>query len=225
MKKLAYVLLFSVVALTYSCNQANKADKKTNTGTSQDADHSQHEQMAVEGGSEITACNHQTKIFWTGSKPTGEHNGYIKIKEGNYIVKDGQLVGGEFIIDMNSIVDKDIEDEEMNNKLVGHLKSADFFHVDSFPTGKFVITNVAAIDDESYNKKITGNLTLKGITKEVSFKATVKVNDGNVVAKSEVFTLDRTDWNVNYGSKSIFKELKDKFIHDEFTLEINAYSM
>lgn len=224
MKKLAYILLFSGIALTYSCNQTNKSDNSKDT-SSQEAQHEQHEQMVVTDGQEITACPHQTRIYWTGSKPTGEHTGFIKLKEGDYIVEDGELVGGEFIIDMYSIVDVDLEDEEMNKKLVDHLKSADFFHVDSFPTGKFVITKVEDIDDEEYNKKIDGNLTLKGITKPVSFKADVKVNGDVVTAKSEAFVLDRTEWNVNYGSKSVFKELQDKFIHDEFTLTIDAYSM
>lgn len=170
---------------------------------------------------------HQTKIYWKGSKPTGEHNGLIKLKDGGkFIVNDDKLVGGEFVIDMNSIVDTDIEDEKMNAKLVGHLKSEDFFYVDSFPEAKFVITKVSDLKgDAEFTNQIDGNLTIKGITKGISFKANVKIHNGIVSATSEEFVLDRTQWNVNYGSKSVFKELQDKFINDEFSLVIDAHSM
>lgn len=218
MKKSLYVLSLGVFALFMSCNQTSKQSKTESTAENQS--------MEMLDGDELVACNHATKIYWSGSKPGGEHNGIIKLKEGGkFIVDDGELVGGEFVIDMNSIIDIDLDDAEMNAKLVGHLKSADFFNVDSFPEAKFVITKVEKSNMDGYNKLITGNLTIKNITHEIAFNANVKVNEGMVSAITEDIVLDRTRWNVNYGSKSIFKELKDKFINDEFTLKIDAHTM
>lgn len=217
MKTSAYIMLAGVLLFTLACNQTQKKTKVESTaeGTAQE----------MKAGDDVMACQHSSKIFWNGSKPGGEHTGFIKIKKGNYIVEDDKLVGGEFVIDMTSIVNIDIEDEAMNAKLVGHLNSADFFHVDSFPEGQFVITNVKEIKDEDFSHEISGDLTLKSVTHPIVFKATVKVGDGKVSASSEEFILNRTLWNVNYGSKSIFKELKDKFINDEFGLQIEAHSM
>jgi hypothetical protein len=219
MKKLVYGIFALTLIVGVSCNQGPKGSKVEVTDA-----HEMHEGVA---GNELAACSHQTKIYWKGSKPAGEHNGFIKLKEGGkFLVEDGQLVGGEFIIDMTSIVNIDLEDAEMNAKLVGHLKSADFFNVDSFPEAKFVITSVEPLEgDAEFTHTISGNLTMKNITKGVSFKSNVKVHEGIVSATSEEFVLDRTQWNVNYGSKSIFKELKDKFIDDEFSLMIDAHSM
>jgi len=217
-KNFFYVLAISLV-LTTACNLSPKGAKTEATAENQ--------VQETKGGQYVAACNHQTKIFWKGSKPGGEHNGIIRIKEGGkYLVNDGELVGGEFVIDMSSIVNLDLADAAMNAKLVNHLKSADFFNVDSFPEAKFVIASVEPLDAvPGFSHTIKGNLTMKGITKGISFNAKVSVVDGNVTATSEEFVIDRTQWNVNYGSKSIFKELTDKFINDEFSLKIEAYSM
>jgi len=199
------------------CNQNSQKQKGESTA----------EANAVEeiNGSEVTACQHASKIYWTGTKPGGEHKGIIKISKGNYIVENDELIGGEFTINMNSIVDIDIDDEAMNAKLVNHLKSADFFNVDSFPEGKFIITAVNKIEDDIFSHEIAGNLTLKSITHPISFKANVKVGDGKVSATSEDVVLDRTLWGIKFKSKSVFKELKDKFIDDNFTVKIEAHSM
>ena len=144
---------------------------------------------------------------------------------GNFIVEEDKLVGGEFIIDMLSIANIDLEDEEMNAKLVKHLKSNDFFSVDSFPEAKFVIAELSDIEDEVYNTEVKGNLTIKGISQLISFKAKIVVSEGRVTAMSDDIVIDRTKFGVNYKSKSIFKELKDKFIDDEFTIKLELYSM
>jgi polyisoprenoid-binding protein YceI len=217
MKKAFKFMVAGTFLFTMACNQSPKSTQTESVKS--------EKSMEATAGDGITACPHQSKIFWKGTKPGGEHNGFIKLKEGQYKVEDGKLVGGEFIIDINSIVNIDLEDEAMNAKLVGHLKSADFFNVDSFPEGKFIITEVFELDGGEYTHEITGDLTLKSITHPVNFKANVKVNEGVVSATSEEFVLNRTLWNVNYGSKSIFKELKDKFIDDEFTLKLDMNSM
>lgn len=219
MKKISYLITLALMVGLVACNNPSGKKQKSESAAENSVE-------AMKTGKEMAACNHQTKIYWRGSKPVGEHNGVIKIKEGgNFLVNDGELVGGKFIIDMHSIVDLDLKDPEKNAKLVGHLKSEDFFYVDSFPEATFEITSVEKSDVEGFNKKITGNLTMKNITHSIAFNANVMVNENMVVAKTEDIVLDRTKWNVNYGSKSVFKDLKDKFINDEFTISIDAHSM
>jgi hypothetical protein len=168
-----------------------------------------------------------SQIKWLGTKPTGTHNGTLSIKEGSLYVKDGELLGGEFTLDMNSIVVLDIEDPKMNGNLVGHLKSADFFLVDSFPTATFKFSSITpmnsgteADDKVTPTHRIEGNLTLRGITKKVNFPAKIKITEQGVHAQTPQFVINRTEWNVNYGSKSIFDNLKDNFVHDEIGLKI-----
>ncbi len=219
MKNLFYLIFGMVFIGLISCNQTTKTNNSDSEAVSDIQDMSQ--------GNELTACQHATKIYWKGTKPTGEHNGIIKLKEGGkFVVEEGKLVGGKFIIDMTTIANIDLDDEGMNAKLVGHLKSADFFNVDSFPVANFVILEVVLLKgDDAFNTTLKGNLTMKDITHGIEFKANVKINNGNVSAVSEEFVLDRTKWGINYKSKSVFKELKDKFINDEFALKIDAHSM
>lgn len=218
MKKILITLVVLTPFYFISCNQSDSNKKSNTSGVHEVVDH--------EAGNELTACYHASKIYWQGTKPTGEHNGLVKLKEGgSFVVEDNKLVGGEFIIDMSTIVNIDLEDEGMNAKLVKHLKSEDFFYVDSFPEAKFVIAEVGNIDDKEFNVKIKGNLTVKGISQVIAFKANVKIDNGIIKAVSDNIVIDRTKFGVNYKSKSIFKELKDKFIDDEFTINMELYSM
>lgn len=160
-------------------------------------------------------------VHWKGTKPTGEHYGNVQISEGKVKVSDDKIVGGSFTIDLNTIVCEDLEDPEMNAKLVGHLKSADFFNVDSFATAKFEITEVGPIEKETeFGYSISGNLTMKDITKNITFKASIEMSDGAISAYTNNFVIERTLWNVNYGSKKVFDNLKDNFIHDHIGLKI-----
>jgi polyisoprenoid-binding protein YceI len=143
-------------------------------------------------------------------------------------VAEGEITAGAFVADMNTIVSEDLEkDSEMYGKLVGHLKSPDFFDVASFPEGSFEISSVAKLeapvvkDSLNLTHKITGNLTLKGITKSISFDAQVSVTDSLVSAKSQKIVIDRTEWGIKFKSKKFFAELKDKIINDEIVLSIN----
>ncbi|NHB69300.1 YceI family protein [Perlabentimonas gracilis] len=168
-----------------------------------------------------------SKVEWLGTKPTGTHYGTLSIKEGSLFVKDGELTGGVFVLDMNSIVVLDIDDPKMNENLVGHLKSADFFLVDSFPTATFKFSTVTPLElsTEVEGKvnpthRIEGNLTMRGITRRVNFPAKIKIDEQGISAKTPQFVINRTEWNVNYGSKSVFANLKDNFIHDEIGITI-----
>ncbi|MDO8367744.1 MAG: YceI family protein [Saprospiraceae bacterium] len=155
---------------------------------------------------------------WTGYKVTGKHTGTVKIKNGAVTTDGGMLTGGSFDIDMTSITNTD-QEGEYAAKLVTHLKSDDFFGVSSYPTATFVITKAIAQDTKG-NYKILGNLTLKGTTKEVKFFANFSEANGMVNAAGKI-TIDRSEYNVKYGSGSFFDGLGDKTIYDEFDLQVS----
>jgi polyisoprenoid-binding protein YceI len=170
----------------------------------------------------------ESLVEWIGTKPTGQHNGTTKLSEGVLKINDGQIVGGKFTIDLTSIVVLDITDPETNAKLQGHLKSEDFFEVDTWPTAEFEIVTVDAKGDAAAQAEtgvvpthtISGNLTMKGITKAISFDAQIETLEDVVSAKTVRFLIDRTNWSVNYGSNKIFDNLRDNFIHDDMALTI-----
>jgi polyisoprenoid-binding protein YceI len=155
----------------------------------------------------------KSEIKWTGKKVSGEHWGYINLKSGTFVVADGKIVNGTFKIDMNSIVCEDLESPEWNQKLVGHLKSDDFFSVDKYETATLEIKESTAFKNGV--AEVTGDLTIKGITNPISFKA--KKESGNYMA---TITVDRTKYNVKYGSGKFFDNLGDNMIDDDFTLDV-----
>lgn len=161
----------------------------------------------------LTADAGKTTLNWLGEKVTGQHNGTINLKEGWLNWNDNRIISGEFAIDMTTIKDADASE-----RLEGHLKSEDFFGVEKFPVSKLVITG-----SESFEKGtavVKGNLTIKGITNPVEFKATsMKKDDGTWFFANIV--LDRTKYNIRYGSGSFFDNLGDKVIYDEFKLKVN----
>ncbi len=162
-------------------------------------------------------------LGWVGKKVTGEHNGNIQFKDGNVLVNGSQIVGGTFTVDMNSLKVEDLKDAEYNGKLVGHLRSEDFFSIEKNPTSTFKITKVAALkgDKAGNNATITGDLTIKGITKSISFPAKTGVKNG-VASASGTAIIDRTKFDIKYGSKSFFESIGDKAIMDDFTMSFNV---
>jgi polyisoprenoid-binding protein YceI len=157
-------------------------------------------------------------VTWKGKKLTGEHAGGIKVKKGSLdIDKKNKLTGGEFEIDMNSITCTDLADATYNGKLVGHLKSDDFFGVAKFPTAKLKITKVTAKSGNDY--EVTANLTIKDKTNEITFPATVTA-DGKKAEATAKLVVNRSKFDVRYGSKSFFEDIGDKMIYDDFDLEI-----
>lgn len=160
-------------------------------------------------------------VAWKGFKPTESHNGTIKISEGYLAFDNDKLSGGNFIIDMKTIKNLDIKDAEYNTKLINHLKNADFFDVENHAFTVFTITGV---DEEVGMSMIKGNLTIKGIKKNIQFPAAITVNGDEVTFKSEPFTIDRTEWDIKYNSGKFFDDLKDKLINDEieFVIKITA---
>jgi len=157
-------------------------------------------------------------VKWTGYKVTGKHFGKVMLKSGALEFEGTNLVGGSFEMDMTSIKVEDLGAEGAK-KLEGHLKSDDFFGIATYPTAKFVITKVISRGTPGAYK-IVGNFNLKAATKELRFNAGIKTVEGKETAVAKI-TLDRSEYDIRYGSGSFFENLGDKTIYDEFDLEIN----
>ncbi len=155
-----------------------------------------------------------SKVYWTGKKVTGEHQGYLSIDNGQVYVSNNKVVGAEVNMEMNSIECTDLSGE-WKDKLVGHLKSEDFFSVEKYPTASFKITSIKSSES---GQEVVGDLTIKGITHEISFPANVSVVENKVTA-SGTASIDRTKWNIQYGSGKFFSNLGDNMIKDEFEIK------
>lgn len=160
-------------------------------------------------------------VEWVGKKPTGQHTGTIGLQSGSLTLDNGKVTG-DFTIDMNSITVTDITEADGKLDLEAHLKGtgkedgADhFFNVKIYPTGTFKLTSFDGAN-------VTGDLTLKGKTKTISFPATLTITDNEVTLESKPFEINRVDFGVNYASKSVFGDLKDKFINDEIELVVKV---
>ena len=159
-----------------------------------------------------------SKVNWTGKKVTGEHTGYLLLGNGVVTVDKNAVTSDKVNMDMNSIVCTDLTNEEYNKKLIGHLKSDDFFSVEKHPNSTFEITSVKPAGNGQYTVK--GNLSIKGITNEISFPAKISV-DKNVVKANGTAKIDRTKWDIRYGSGKFFDGLGDKMIYDEFEISFD----
>lgn len=183
-------LMLAVVSALTACNSKNE-----NKATTSDS-----VQAAATDGTAYTVDSSST-VTWAGSKPTGTHTGTFRLKEGTLSVKDNQLSGGSFLIDIASINNQDlVKDAESKGKLEGHLKSPDFFDVAKYPTAKFEITSVEKNTDTAKKEMthiVKGNLTLKDSTKNVTFPARITV-DAQTVSAAADFSIDRTDWGMSY---------------------------
>jgi len=231
MKILTYLsCLFFTVAIVACGGKKEGADAEVSEAK---------EVEEVEASSEYTINTGESTVGWIGSKPTGKHNGTLPIESGSIATEGGNIVGGTITLDVANIQNDDLaEDAEMQAKLIGHLKSPDFFHADSFPKAEFVITSVeeysaedkpegkeqyeteykpASADEfmvSSPTHKITGNLTMRGTTLSVAFPASVQMENDQVMAKAK-FNIDRTKWGLMYGDEaSAVDKAKDKFIYN-----------
>lgn len=164
-----------------------------------------------------------SKLNWTGEKVTGKHWGTVNIKNGS-VSLNGEKMTGSFEIDMTSIVADDLKkDKATHDKLVGHLKSDDFFSVDKNPTAKFTLKKADKYNPkkgENFNYMVTGDLTIKGITNEIRFPAKIDIKGKDMTAKAS-FTIDRSKWDVRFGSGSFFDNLGDKMIYDDIKFDLN----
>ena len=167
----------------------------------------------------------KSKIHWNGKKVTGEHTGTLSLFGGEVFEYNDQLISANMTIDMNSIVCTDLTNEQWNKKLVDHLKSDDFFSVEKHPESEFKTTAFEAMkeDENGNNYQITGVLTIKGISHEISFPARVSTSGSGLTAVGSA-KIDRTKYDIKYGSGSFFKGLGDNMIYDDFeiTFELSA---
>jgi len=154
----------------------------------------------------------KSNIHWVGKKVTGQHEGTISLKEGVLIFKKGKLAGGKFIMDMTTINTTDL-DGGMKNKLDGHLKSDDFFGTENFPTAGLVFKTIATKEKNNYT--VTADLTIKGITNQITFD--INVNGSSATTK---LVINRAKYDIKYGSGSFFDNLGDKTIYDDFDLDV-----
>ncbi len=209
MKMKKHVIYFILFLFVVSC--ANPEGKKAKVDKKKDVEKSTNTEN-------FYIKKNKSVVNWEGTKPTGKHNGTVNFKNGELFTKEGKLTGGYFIVDMHTIKNEDLTDPAKNQKLVDHLKSPDFFSVDSFPIAKFEITDIIDSIGQTF---VEGNMTIKNISHNITFPGTFRKTDSGYEAHAPAFTIDRSLWKVKYGSKSFFNNLKDSFIHDEITLSVN----
>lgn len=207
-------ILLSLSLLLVACG----GKKEATVATSEEATKAEATAAAVDYAVNTEAST----LAWLGKKVTGQHDGTIKISNGAFSVEGGNITAGSFAIDMTSIANNDLaESPEMQAKLLGHLSSADFFNVEEHPTATFEITKVDALtgDASGMTHSISGNLTIKGISKQITFPAKVSMADGSFTAEAD-FNIDRTEWDIKYGSGKFFEDLGDKTIYDDINLKL-----
>ena len=217
MKKLA---LMAVLGLFVASCNSDKAAEAT-TGEAQE--------VTANGAGETVALDSGSTVAWRGFKTyvQSEHLGTVNVQEGTFEVADGKLVGGTITIDMNSITCTDLEDEGKRGYLEGHLKSQDFFFVDSFPTAVFEIVEVLDPSEATKYSTVTGNLTLRGTTNSITFPADVAVVEDGVKFMAPTFSIDRTLWGAKFHDRddaTIAESLKDDLIDHsiELTIKVKA---
>lgn len=155
----------------------------------------------------------KSSIKWVGKKVTGQHDGTIKLNSGTLVFEGKKLKGGLFEVDMTSITVADLEAGKGKEKLEGHLKADDFFGTDKYPTSKLEFKKIASKGSDIYT--VTADLTIKGITQPITFDIAL----GDSTART-ILKIDRTKYDIKYGSGSFFDNLGDKAINDEFELTV-----
>lgn len=211
--KLSMILALAVV-FTNCKDKASEA----NTGEAEAA-------AVSENTSEKYVVNvEESAIHWKGFKPTGTHTGTISLDNGVVKTDNGTVQSGTFLIDMNSINVTDLEAGNGKENLEAHLKGTvegkenHFFDVTKHPNAAFEITGTESIADGKTT--LSGNLTIKDQKHNISFPVSISNENDMLTIESDAFTIDRTKWGVNYGSKSVFDDLGDKFINDDMEIKI-----
>ncbi|QAA80970.1 YceI family protein [Aequorivita sp. H23M31] len=203
------ILVVFILAGVVSCkNNETQAEKEIEAAAE-----------ASETAFEYKIDTNASELKWEGSKPTATHYGTVKLSSGVLLVHDGKIEAGSFEVDMNTIVDEDLEGDSKSN-LEAHLKGTaegkegDFFDVKKYPTANFELTGIE-------NNIVKGNLTIKDKTNAIEFPAAIVINGDKLTFTSEAIELDRTKWGINYGSKTIFPNLGDKFVSDIMKVTIS----
>ena len=227
-------LFLSTAMLAFACSQPSTVET------------SEAQEVAATEGKTLTIDPTSTQIGWRGYKPTGQHFGKIPTTEGTLAVNGEEITGGKFTFDITKLTVEDMEEgSEFHGKLWGHLQSEDFFDAANHPSASFEITGVEAFastdaitDQEEFASEntpmaatalssenpthwISGNLTMRGTTKNIKFPASVKIENGAVIAKAG-FNIDRTAWGLAYGDEATaVDKAKDQFIYNTVSLQLD----
>jgi polyisoprenoid-binding protein YceI len=194
-----------------ACGEAPAPEATPAPAATEQAEVTPAKAALVDGDYTVDAAG--SEIVWIGRKITGEHRGNISLASGNFRVTDGQVAGATFVMDMTSMTNTDL-DEENGGNLLGHLASDDFFSIATYPTATFQATTFAPTANGYIAK---GNLTIKGITKPQEVEVTLETAE-NGAAMRGMMKIDRTAFDIKYGSGSFFSDLGDKAIDDNFEL-------
>ena len=209
------ILMFAAALLALSCK--NDAPQKDAANNLPKVDTLPTYQTPSTDGAATFILTEGT-VYWNGKKATGNvHTGTISVQSGELLVKDGALIGGNFVIDMNSITVTDLKEPKEKSDLESHLKDTDFFEAGKYPTGTFVIDEVLPSKNPAFNAIVRGDLTLKGKTNPINIPATVTIIGNELQAATVTFAINRTDFGVNFRS-GILGTAKDKLIEDIVTL-------
>jgi polyisoprenoid-binding protein YceI len=213
-------VLTALLFFVFSCGDAPKGEE-AKTGEAAPVQSEASAAIATEGATPMTIDLDSSKFSWKATKLMGGgHNGTFTLSAGNLFVKDNQIVAGKFTIDMNSLANLDIEDSGKKGKLEGHLKSDEFFNTGAHPTATFVITEaIPSTETDNKRQKITGNLTMKDITKSITLFVKVNPSENGLSASTGSFVIDRTEWDVKYGS-GLIGTAKDQIINDKVQIDI-----
>ncbi|SDQ14195.1 Polyisoprenoid-binding protein YceI [Chryseobacterium soldanellicola] len=216
MNKRLFSIVISVIfafAVVVSCNKEKPVPSESNEVTT------------TKDGNQYTIDTLNSQVEWKGYKifksENTSHFGTIKFESGDVTVKDGKLESGKFVADMTSLTSVDLKDDaEQMGKLNGHLKSGDFFEVEKFPTASYEITKVTSSAEGDYNTNLDGNLTIKGITKPVQFKANISVKNGEVSIATEPKDINREEFGVKFQAPA-----ENGILKNEVTLQINVKAL
>ena len=176
-----------------------------------------------------TVDTNKSQLIWTGYYVFnfGEHTGSIKLSNGSIQATDQSITSGYFEIDMKSIKDTDMPEDDGGKDLVAHLKSEDFFAVDKFPFARFEITKTEKIKDAKQggpNFDVTGDLFIKGVKSSITFPALITFQQDGLVARAK-FKFDRTKWDIHYNSGKFFSDVGDGAISDAIAIEIDLVAL
>lgn len=171
-----------------------------------------------EGTYNLNLLSKASELQWKASKQIGAaHNGSVGIKSGTLVLKDGEIIDGDFVIDMKTITVLDLPSVGAD-QLSTHLDGKDFFMVDSYPEAKISITKSTTTGNNTFN--IDADLTIKGQTNPITLKATETKTQNQIFVKAD-FSIDRTQWNIRYGSGKFFDDLGDKMIKDAIDFKVS----
>jgi polyisoprenoid-binding protein YceI len=161
-------------------------------------------------------------VEWTGRNPNGKHYGSIRLSGGKVTIGDAGI-GGTFEIDMTSIKNDDLQGDELYPVLIDHLESDDFFFTKLFPRASFTITSATPVSGQPVtvpNFRIKGDLKLRGIRQQIGFSATFSTLADGAIAAEAHFDIDRTRWNIIYGSSRFFEHLGMHVVFDLISIQL-----